>query len=126
MKRIILLLLSVHLLAISVKAEEPLVAIPRVEYPTQLIGQFMSFCVSTMNARASIDLTNQYVSRESLNHTHSRICACIIDSYRYHNMQAVFDREFIGETSEDVPLFKKYLRQCGDLSNRQAILQFGS
>ena len=126
MKKFIISSLSFLLFSNTTQAYDALVAPPSVEYPTQLIGQFMSFCVTTMNARASIDPMNQYVSRESLNQTHSRVCACIMDSYRYHNTQEVFDREFVGKTSADVPNFISYLSQCGEISNNQAILKYGS
>jgi len=125
-KKLILVSLTPFVINGTAQAYDALLAPPSVEYPTKLIGQFMSFCIKTMNARASMDSSNQYVSQQQLNHTHSNVCSCIMDSYRYHNNQEVFDREFVGKTSADVPNFVQYLSQCSEINNNRAILRWGS
>ena len=125
MKKLILTSLSSALLLSTASAYQPLVA-PQVPYPTALIGSFMSFCTTTMDSKASLDPTNQYVSRQVIAQTHVRVCSCIMDQFRFNNEQAVFDREFKAAHLKDVPYFVKYLRECGDINNQENILKYGS
>lgn len=91
-------------------------------YPTEKIGEFMNFCIGAMNMRQMQEgnMNQQVVD------THARVCSCIMDSFRVNNDQATFDREFKASRMEGVPNFSKYLRSCGEISNYQNMLQYGT
>ena len=91
-------------------------------YPTEKIGEFMNFCIGAMNMRQM----QEGNINQSVVDTHARVCSCIMDSFRTGNDESVFDREFKASRMEGVPNFSKYLRQCGEISNYQNLLQYGT
>ena len=91
-------------------------------YPTEKIGEFMNFCIGAMNMRQM----QEGNMNQAVVDTHARVCSCIMDSFRVNHDQATFDREFKASRMEGVPNFSKYLRQCGEISNYQNLLQYGA
>ena len=92
---------------------------PRVEYPTAMIGQFMTFCGTIMMQRFRYENIQPQIAQASSGF----VCSCIMDSYRENNDQAEFQYEFTRATAKDVPLFTEYLNQCSTM-NAQTLSLF--
>lgn len=96
-------------------------------YPTELIGSFMSFCINAMNMRVMQDDPATAIQNpQSVRETHARVCSCIMDSFRVNQDQSVFEREFKAGTVGEVPNFSNYLRACGEISNFENMLKHGT
>ena len=96
-------------------------------YPTELIGSFMSFCINAMNMRVmQDDPTTAIQNPQGVRETHARVCSCIMDHFRVGQDQAVFEREFRAGTVGEVPNFVNYLRACGEISNFENMLKHGT
>ena len=64
-------------------------------YPTELIGEFMAFCIGAMNMRVmQDDPTTSIKNPQGVRETHARVCSCIMDHFRVNHDQALFEREF--------------------------------
>ena len=96
-------------------------------YPTELIGSFMSFCIGAMNMRVmQDDPTTAIQNPQGVRETHARVCSCIMDHFRVNQDQSVFEREFKAGTVGEVPNFSNYLRACGEISNFENMLKHGT
>jgi hypothetical protein len=96
-------------------------------YPTELIGEFMAFCIGAMNMRVmQDDPTTAIKNPQVVRQTHARVCSCIMDNFRVNQDQAVFEREFKAGTVAEVPNFVNYLRVCGEISNFENMLKHGT
>ena len=96
-------------------------------YPTELIGEFMAFCIGAMNMRVmQDDPTTSIKNPQGVRETHARVCSCIMDHFRVNHDQALFEREFKAGTVDDVPNFVNYLRACGEISNFENMLKHGT
>lgn len=91
-------------------------------YPTELIGDFMQFCISAMNMK---QMQKGNMNQAVVN-THARVCSCVMDTFRMKNNESTFRQEFKAARLGDVPNFRKYLRQCGEISNNQNMLKYGT
>lgn len=85
---------------------------PNVNYPTVMIGQFMSFCINMIMMK----LSGQGVPRNVAAENAGYVCSCIMDSYREQNQQAEFQFELTRKNENDVPLFKKHYTNCSLLN----------
>jgi len=96
-------------------------------YPTEIIGQFMSFCISAMNMRVMQDDPSTAVKNpQGVRETHTKVCSCIMDHFRVNQDQAVFEKEFKAGTVGEVPNFVNYLRACSEISNFDNMLRHGT
>ena len=129
MKAFSLIITSFFLLGSVVLAEpvqqfeqESSISWKQPRYPTKMIGDFMDFCVSAMNMRQ--------LEKGNMNPTvveiHKRVCGCIMDTFRVSQPEEVFRKEFDAATLENVPNFRKYLNQCGQISNNLMFLKHGT
>lgn len=85
---------------------------PNVNYPTVMIGQFMSFCINMIMMKLSSEGAPRNVAAENAGY----VCSCIMDSYREQNQQAEFQFELTRKNESDVPLFKKHYTNCSLLN----------
>jgi len=85
---------------------------PNVNYPTVMIGQFMSFCINMIMMKLSGEGVPRNVAAENAGY----VCSCVMDSYREQNQQAEFQFELTRKSEGDVPLFKKHYSNCSILN----------
>ena len=85
---------------------------PNVNYPTVMIGQFMSFCINMIMLKLSGEGVERNVAAENAGY----VCSCVMDSYREQNQQAEFQFELTRKSEGDVPLFKKHYSNCSILN----------
>lgn len=85
---------------------------PNVNYPTVMIGQFMSFCINMIMLKLSGEGVPRNVAAENAGY----VCSCVMDSYREQNQQAEFQFELTRKNEGDVPLFKKHYTNCSLLN----------
>ena len=85
---------------------------PNVNYPTVMIGQFMSFCINMIMMKLSGEGVPRNVAAENAGY----VCSCVMDSYREQNQQAEFQFELTRKNEGDVPLFKKHYTNCSLLN----------
>ena len=85
---------------------------PNVNYPTVMIGQFMSFCINMIMMKLSGEGVPRNVAAENAGY----VCSCVMDSYREQNQQAEFQFELTRKDEGDVPLFKKHYSNCSILN----------
>ena len=85
---------------------------PNVNYPTVMIGQFMSFCINMIMMKLSGEGVPRNVAAENAGY----VCSCVMDSYREQNQQAEFQFELTRKSEGDVPLFKKHYTNCSLLN----------
>jgi hypothetical protein len=85
---------------------------PNVNYPTVMIGQFMSFCINMIMMKLSSEGVPRNIAAENAGY----VCSCIMDSYREENQQAEFQFELTRKNEGDVPLFKKHYTNCSLLN----------
>lgn len=110
MKKIILAVFSIVAITNTAHAE------PKLEYPTQLIGTFMQFCVNVLGQRM---MYNGFPQAAAI-HNSSNVCSCIMDEYRSKSSQAEFEYEFHTKDHNNVVLFKKYMDVCIESEMTQA------
>ena len=126
MKKLVIIILTT-LSCVTTAHTAPLTEWPRVPYPTELIGRFMNFCQNALNTRAAGEQGfNPMYTPPHVNAVNVQVCACIIDSFRKKNSEAVFRQEFTASTAEEVPYFSKYLGECSEINNNLSILKHGS
>ena len=94
------------------KQELPKGVQPNVNYPTVMIGQFMSFCINMIMLKLSGEGVERNIAAENAGY----VCACVMDSYREQNQQAEFQFELTRKSEGDVPLFKKHYTNCSLLN----------
>jgi hypothetical protein len=100
---------------------------PKVEYPTFMIGQFIGFCVNTLNNRASVyDQEAVAKNPQGVMQAHTVVCSCIMDSFRKENSEFTFKIEWEAANSQEVPYFKKYLSECTSINNQLQLLNSGT
>ena len=85
---------------------------PNVDYPTVMIGQFMSFCINMIMMKLSSEGVPRNIAAENAGY----VCSCIMDSYREENQQAEFQFKLTRKNEGDVPLFKKHYTNCSLLN----------
>ena len=85
---------------------------PNINYPTVMIGQFMSFCINMIMLKLSSEGVSRNVAAENAGY----VCSCVMDSYREQNEQAEFQFELTRKSEGDVPLFKKHYTNCSLLN----------
>lgn len=99
---------------------------PKVDYPTQLIGKFIGFCVNTLNKRIMMEegIFNQ-MPPVGMTKSSTDVCSCIMDSYRINNSEFTFIAEYNAKDASMVPYFMKYLDQCTDINNNRFMQKEG-
>lgn len=91
---------------------------PKTDFPTAMIGQFMTFCGKIMMQRFRYENVMPQIAQVSTGF----VCSCVMDSYRSKASEAEFRYEFTRNKAKLVPLFTEFLGQCSTMNQKNLMM----
>ena len=120
-------LILLGLLIPTLLSAEPKTEWPKIDYSTELIGQFMAFCTASLN-NMTMSGAQQGISSNPVGQVmaNAKVCCCIMDSYRLKNSEFLFRTEFESKNESMIPYFLTYFNDCREINNNIQLLKNGT